>query len=140
MSASKFHICSLPLSLKTLVLFRNFTSIILRFSHGYVTRAGDDPLVDLAHVANSQMSVAIGLGRNHVDFFPLSESLTLPSIPQDTDTFTVKYIPSWFPGAGFKRRAKKYAAVLHDLVEIPHNYVKTQLVRYLIRGGCVEAR
>ena len=136
MSASKFHMHCLPLSLRT--LFRNFTSIVLRLSHGYVTQAGDDPLVDLAHVANSQMSVAIGLGRNHVDFLPLSESLTLPSIPQDTDTFTVKYIPSWFPGAGFKRRAKKYAAVLHDLVEIPHDYVKAQLVSYLI--SCVEAR
>ena len=132
MSASKFHMYCLPSSLRTLVLFRNFTSVILRLSHGYVTQAGDDLLVDLAHVANSQLSVATGPGLNYVDLFPLSKSLALPSMPEDTDTLIVKYIPSWFPGAGFKRRAKKYAAVLHDLVVIPHDYVKAQLVSHLV--------
>ncbi|KAF8551039.1 cytochrome P450 [Imleria badia] len=89
---------------------KNFTSIILRLSHGYVTQAGDDPLVDLAHVANSQLSMATAPGLYYVDCVPL-----------------MKYIPSWLPGAGFKRKAKKYALVLRDLVEIPHNYVKSQL-------------
>ncbi|KIJ05829.1 hypothetical protein PAXINDRAFT_20939 [Paxillus involutus ATCC 200175] len=89
---------------------KNFTSIILRISHGYVTQEGDDPLVGLAHTANSQLSMASMPGLYYVDIFP-----------------SLKYIPSWFPGAGFKRKAKKYAAVLHDLVEIPHNYVKSQL-------------
>ena len=51
---------------------------------------------------------------------------------RDANTFTVKYIPSWLPGAGFKRKAKKYALVLRDLVEIPHRYVKSQLVSYLV--------
>jgi hypothetical protein len=37
----------------------------------------------------------------------------------------------------FKRKAKEYAAVLHDLVEIPHNYVKSQLVSY---PQCVSSR
>ncbi|KAG6374222.1 cytochrome P450 [Boletus reticuloceps] len=87
-----------------------FTSIILRLSHGYVTQAGDDPLVDLAHVANSQLSMATAPGLYYVDFVP-----------------PMKYIPSWLPGAGFRRKAKKYAVVLRDLVEIPHNYVKSQL-------------
>ncbi|KIJ07546.1 hypothetical protein PAXINDRAFT_19268 [Paxillus involutus ATCC 200175] len=89
---------------------KNFTSIILRISHGYVTQEGDDPLVELAHTANSQLSMASAPGLYYVDIIPF-----------------LKYIPSWLPGAGFKRRAKEYAAVLHDLVEIPHNYVKSQL-------------
>ena len=49
-------------------------------------------------------------------------------MPRDANIFTVKYIPSWVPGAAFKRNAKKYAGVLRDLLEIPHNYVKSQLV------------
>ncbi|KAF8128036.1 cytochrome P450, partial [Boletus edulis] len=81
----------------------NFTSVVLRLSHGYITREGDDPLVDLAEVANSQLSKATVYGGNFVDFLPV-----------------LKYIPSWFPGAG------KYC-VLHDLLEIPHNHVMSQL-------------
>ena len=130
MSASKYHTYHIPLPLTR--LFRNFTSIILRLSHGYVTQTGDDPLVDLAHVANSQLSMATAPGIYYVDFVPLSKSLARSSVSYDTNTFTVKYIPSWLPGAGFKRKAKKYAIVLRDLVEIPHNYVKSQLVSYLV--------
>ncbi|KAF8841332.1 cytochrome P450 [Paxillus ammoniavirescens] len=89
---------------------KNFTSIILRISHGYVTQEGNDPLVELAHTANSQLSLTSAPGVFYVDIVHL-----------------LKYIPSWLPGAGFKRKAKEYAAVLHDLVEIPHNYVKSQL-------------
>ncbi|KAF8841329.1 cytochrome P450 [Paxillus ammoniavirescens] len=91
-------------------LRKNFTSIVLRISHGYVTKEGDDPLVELAHTANSQASMANKPGAYYVDVFPL-----------------LKYVPSWLPGAGFKRKAKEYAAVLHDLVENPHSYVKSQL-------------
>ncbi|KAF8838072.1 cytochrome P450 [Paxillus ammoniavirescens] len=86
---------------------KNFTSIILRISHGYVTQEGDDPLIELAHTANSQLSMASVPGLYYVDIIPL-----------------LKYIPDWLPGAGFKRKAREYAAVLHDLVEVPHNYVK----------------
>lgn len=42
---------------------------------------------------------------------------------------TVKYMPSWLPGAGFKRKAKQYAAVVRDLVEIPYDWAKAQWVR-----------
>ncbi|KIJ12381.1 hypothetical protein PAXINDRAFT_171282 [Paxillus involutus ATCC 200175] len=89
---------------------KNFTSIVLRISHGYVTQEGTDPLVELAHTANSQLSTSSAAGAFYVDIVPW-----------------LKYVPSWLPGAGFKRKAKEYAAVLHDLVEIPHNYVKSQL-------------
>ncbi|KAF9235423.1 cytochrome P450 [Melanogaster broomeanus] len=89
---------------------KNLTSIILRLSHGYVTQEGNDPLVELAHIANSQLSTATFPGAYYVDLFPL-----------------MKYIPSWLPFAGFRRKAKQYAAVLHDMVEIPHSYVKAQL-------------
>ncbi|KAF8132785.1 cytochrome P450 [Boletus edulis] len=89
---------------------KNFTSVALRLSHGYITQEGDDPLVDLAELANSQLSKATVLGGHFVDFLHF-----------------LKYIPSWFPGAGFKKTAKEYAAVLHDLLEIPHNYVVSQL-------------
>ncbi|KAI6099986.1 cytochrome P450 [Pisolithus croceorrhizus] len=89
---------------------KNFTSIILRVTYGYKTIEGNDPLVDLAHLANSQLSLSTAPGMYYVDFVHL-----------------MKYIPSWLPGADFKRKAEKYAAVVRDLVENPHDWSKNQL-------------
>ncbi|KAF8551040.1 hypothetical protein OG21DRAFT_1524703 [Imleria badia] len=63
----------------------------IALSHGYITQEGDDPLVELAEVANSQLSKATAASGHFVDFLPFSSA--------------VKYIPLWFPGASFKRRA-----------------------------------
>ena len=111
---------------------RNFTSIILRLSHGYITHEGDDPLVELAELANSQLSKATAAGGHFVDFFPFCKLMIYLNISKVPTASTVKYIPSWFPGAGFKKRAREYAVVVHDLLEIPHNYVMSQLVTSVV--------
>jgi hypothetical protein len=54
---------------------RNFTSIILRISHGYVTQEGNDPLVELVHTANSQLSLTSAPGAFYVDIVPLRKLL-----------------------------------------------------------------
>jgi len=45
---------------------------------------------------------------------------------------SVKHIPLWFPGAGFRRKAHEWSRTLVELVERPHNFVKQQLVRGLV--------
>jgi len=40
----------------------------------------------------------------------------------------MKFIPAWFPGAGWKRKAKYWRKVGESLVHIPWNRVKEQLV------------
>ncbi|KAN0076772.1 Cytochrome P450 [Tylopilus felleus] len=89
---------------------KNFSSISLRLSHGYVTQEGNDPLVELAELANSQLSKATTPGANYVDIMPF-----------------LKYIPSWFPGAGFKKTAAEYAVVAHAALETPHKHAVSQL-------------
>ncbi|KAL4081062.1 cytochrome P450 [Scleroderma citrinum] len=89
---------------------RTFTSIILRITYGYKTMDGDDPLVDLPLQANSQLALSTSPGAYYVDVFPF-----------------LRYIPSWLPGAGFKRKSKQNAAVLRNLVEVPYQMVKAQL-------------
>jgi len=60
---------------------RNLTSIILRVTYGYKTIEGDDPLVDLAHLANSQLSLSTSPGVYYVDFIPLSTLLDVLLAP-----------------------------------------------------------
>jgi hypothetical protein len=45
-----------------------------------------------------------------------------------SESFTVKHLPAWFPGAGFKRTAARWAQTLTEMTEGPHQYVKQQMV------------
>jgi hypothetical protein len=40
----------------------------------------------------------------------------------------LKYVPSWFPGAGFKRKAAHYAAVNAEVVNLPFKTVQRKMV------------
>jgi len=42
--------------------------------------------------------------------------------------FVVKYVPQWFPGAGFQRKAARWRWVITALVDRPWKYVKDGLV------------
>jgi hypothetical protein len=41
----------------------------------------------------------------------------------------VKYVPVWFPGAGFQRFAKEHVAIQRQALDGPIAAVKTQMVR-----------
>ena len=43
----------------------------------------------------------------------------------------VKYIPDWFPGAGFKQYAKKGHALAMDVLHLPYAMGKERAVSYL---------
>ncbi|KAJ3751482.1 cytochrome P450 [Lentinula detonsa] len=75
-------------------------AIILRISHGYEVGEGQDPFVTLADKHN-----------------------TFPYRPQST-----QYLPDWFPGASFKKTAKEWSSTLKEMVDLPYDYVKKQIV------------
>jgi hypothetical protein len=41
---------------------------------------------------------------------------------------TVKYVPEWFPGAGFKREAKEMKATLNNAATAPYEWAKKHMV------------
>lgn len=41
----------------------------------------------------------------------------------------LRYLPEWFPGAGFRRSARIWKRELLDMVNIPHQHAKRQMVR-----------
>lgn len=45
----------------------------------------------------------------------------------------VAHVPDWFPGAGFKAKAREWYATLQEMVDRPYQFVKDQMV-----GTCVE--
>jgi len=42
----------------------------------------------------------------------------------------VRYVPEWFPGAGFQRKAREWRQMLIDTVETPFAYVQNEMVRF----------
>lgn len=82
-------------------------AILLRMSHGYITQTdGKDPLVNLIETAAKDFYEATKPGKWFVDIFPF-----------------LKYIPSWFPGAGFKKTAAQYQKVNMDQTDLPFQFV-----------------
>jgi hypothetical protein len=71
-----------------------------------------DPFVELADKATEQFSLSTAPGAFLVDFMPF-----------------LKYIPAWVPGAGFQRIAKEWSNTLNDMVDMPYNFTKQQMVR-----------
>ncbi|KII90751.1 hypothetical protein PLICRDRAFT_174122 [Plicaturopsis crispa FD-325 SS-3] len=85
-------------------------AIILRISHGYEVQEHDDPFVELANHATEQFSLSTAPGAFLVDVLPL-----------------LRFVPSWFPGAGFQKTAKAWRKTLEEMVDKPHEYVKQQV-------------
>ncbi|PPQ65600.1 hypothetical protein CVT26_000549 [Gymnopilus dilepis] len=85
-------------------------AVILRITHGYEVKETNDPFVELADKATEQFSLATAPGGFLVDLLP-----------------ALRYVPLWFPGANFKRKALEWSKTLHDMVDGPYAFVKQQM-------------
>ena len=79
--------------------------------YGIDIKESEDPYISVAEGAVSGLAEAGILGTFWVDFFPI-----------------LKYVPSWFPGAGFQKKAVHWKVLLTTMAEKPFGYAKEQLV------------
>ncbi|KZP12803.1 cytochrome P450 [Athelia psychrophila] len=85
-------------------------SLLLRLAYGYSVETKDDPFVKIAEDAMLGFSQASEPGAFWVDSFPL-----------------LKYVPSWVPGAGFKKVAYRMRQDLERLYSVPYDFVKSEM-------------
>ena len=88
-----------------------FSATVMKIAYGIDVQDNDDPYISLAEEALHGLNQAATPGAFWVDLFPI-----------------LKYVPSWFPGAGFQRKAAYWREVNATMVEKPFRYVKEQLV------------
>ena len=50
------------------------------------------------------------------------------TISENSYTIQVKHVPSWMPGAGFKRKAKEWRDLLPDAIDKPFDDVCSRMV------------
>jgi len=86
--------------------------MILSVAYGIPIKESDDPYITIAEIALNGFAEAGIPGTFLVDYLPF-----------------LKYVPSWMPGASFKRKAAYWAKVSEDMREKPFLHVKDQLVR-----------
>ncbi|TFK49674.1 cytochrome P450 [Heliocybe sulcata] len=88
---------------------RTAGAIVLRITYGYEVKH-DDQIVRIVDEAMSQFSELVTPGAYLVDTLPI-----------------LRYIPDWFPGAGFKRTAHAYAITLRNMVDVPFRFTRDQI-------------
>ncbi|KAJ7032293.1 cytochrome P450 [Mycena alexandri] len=89
--------------------------VILGVAYGIKVLPVDDPYIALAERAVQSAAEASIPGRFMVDAFPL-----------------MKYIPEWFPGAKFKRKAKQWRKFAQDLQDVPFAEVQRQVTAGIV--------
>jgi hypothetical protein len=85
--------------------------MIIKIAYGIDVKESDDPYVLLAEEVLNGINEAATPGAFWVDLFPI-----------------LKYVPSWFPGAGFQKKAAYWREINASVTEKPFHYVKEQLV------------
>ena len=84
----------------------------MKIGYGISVQESDDPYISIAEEALSGGAEAGIPGAFWVDFLPF-----------------LKYVPSWFPGAGFQKKATRWREAINSMADRPFCHVKDQLVQ-----------
>ncbi|KAG7095593.1 hypothetical protein E1B28_006323 [Marasmius oreades] len=93
-------------------LRRNAAFIIMKVAYGYTISDYNDHFVAIAEDAMRIGSLVAAPGKWLVDSLPI-----------------LRFLPDWFPGAGFKRQAKAWSEHMYLQSLEPHVWVKDQMVK-----------
>ncbi|KAI3611715.1 cytochrome p450 [Moniliophthora roreri] len=104
--ALRFKRINTPLT----IMHRHAGAIVLRVAYGYKAKDNNDPIVIAANEAMETLSKSLAPGAFLVNQIPI-----------------LRFLPEWFPGAGFKKTARLWAPLYDAMVDIPFNFVVKQL-------------
>ncbi|KAG2138718.1 cytochrome P450 [Suillus bovinus] len=89
---------------------RNTAAIFLNIAYGWKLADNDDHLVSMLQVAFDSIATLCLPGRWWVEGMPF-----------------LRFLPSWFPGAAFKRATIEHGEKLNSLDTVPFNWTKQQI-------------
>ena len=110
--------------------FRHIGSVLLKIVYGYDTLEEQDPMIALIQQGFSCVEEATSSG-HAIELFPWRKcSGKYPRFPATDKSCTspVRYIPSWFPYADFKRSALNWRQDYERMREIPFEYAEKNMV------------
>ncbi|KDQ62322.1 hypothetical protein JAAARDRAFT_30217 [Jaapia argillacea MUCL 33604] len=92
-----------------------FITTIIAITYGINVTDKNDKLVTVSEAAVESVNLAVVPGAFLVDFVPI-----------------LKYIPAWFPGAGFKRKAEEWRLLKDRFINEPFDATKEALHKGLV--------
>ncbi|CAE6431279.1 unnamed protein product, partial [Rhizoctonia solani] len=90
---------------------------VLTSAYGYGVSTADDPMMKILKIGMKGFSDAAVPG-----------SFLVNSLPW------LQYVPSWFPGAGWKRQVATWRREQEAMMNTPFNWTKEQMARYFAAG------
>ena len=116
---------------------RVFTGTIMKVLYGFDLKEPYDPYVAIGGNAMEGFSTAGFPGKFLVDIIPACKSnfciiRHIAKCPTPLDS-EVKYVPGWFPGAGFQKTARHFKSFLPPLINKPLQELKGLLVSRFMR-------
>lgn len=100
----------------------------MSLTYGYDVKESGDHYVSIAEKLLTLASESMLPGALLVNDFPACTCLLLKRHEFLMLSCTVKHLPDWFPGTGFKQRARYGMKLSHEMVNAPFNMVKEDLV------------
>jgi hypothetical protein len=94
------------------VISSTFGASIMKIGYGITIQESDDPYVSIVEEVLDGVTQAGLPGTFWVDFFPI-----------------LKYVPSWFPGAGFQKKAARWRDAINTMADKPFQLVQEELVQ-----------
>ena len=88
-----------------------FAATIMKIGYGIAVQETNDPYISVAEEVLDGLTRAGVPGAFLVDLVPI-----------------LKYVPSWFPGAGFQKKAARWREANNTMAEKPFRHVKEHLV------------
>lgn len=109
--------------------------MIVELSYGHDLRIGDSEYIDEAERAHEVFARTAKTFAFWVDLIPIRTWCSTGYSRQPSVLIAgivVKYVPTWLPGAGFKREAKQWRQQLDQLAHTPFNIVKDEVVSFVL--------
>ncbi|KAH8987301.1 cytochrome P450 [Lactarius akahatsu] len=98
---------------KTIEYLKHYTSaVVMSLTYGYDVKESGDHYVAIAE-----------------ELLTLTSESTLSGALLVNDFPALKHLPDWFPGTGFKRRARHGMRLIDEMVNAPFNMVKEDLLK-----------
>ncbi|PFH49401.1 hypothetical protein AMATHDRAFT_147734 [Amanita thiersii Skay4041] len=91
-------------------LRQNIGAIILKLAYGWTVNEVNDPFVTIVEEAFALQAIVTKPGQWLVDAFPL-----------------LRFVPAWFPGANFQRKAKEFKSRMTHYDTAPFNWAKESI-------------
>lgn len=97
--------------------------IMMTVAYGLDLAPQNDPYIELAHVALRVLSAAALPGRFLIDVIP-----------------SLKYVPPWFPGAEFQRKALGWKKMVDEMIDKPFAASKNVMANGIERPSFIASR